>query len=196
MSLIRTYTKIIISKNRFQYIMVVISIILSYLLLALTTVCANKIMILSSGSLYPEMHYLYISILTILLIAGASMIVYQYLNIMKTGLRDYYIQQGHRTTKRSIRHIILMQVVFLVIVSLPVGLLGGYFLSESVINLLRSISKNLILLGEVSSVTPLVFCAGVIGSFIVLIGIHLDVTVRKMPLDNILSDNFMINSVV
>lgn len=193
MNLFRNFSKIMTSNYYIKYLLVAFSIVLSYLIISVTTVYADNILVFSSESVYSEMRYLYISILTIFSIAGLSLILYQYLNIIKSSMRDYCLARGLRVTKHNIRMLILLQVVLLIIVSLPVGLLCGYLLTEAIISLIGNVTRGQqYIWSRVTSTTTLFFVAGVISSLIIAIGVYLDLLVRKKPIDNILSDSFLV----
>ncbi|MDD3174190.1 MAG: FtsX-like permease family protein [Herbinix sp.] len=188
MKLLRTYSKLMIVRNYLNYLFVVLSIVVTYILSAITMVYMDNILILSTESLYSNLHYIYISVRTIFFIAGITFVISQYYNIMKSSMRDYYILRGLGATKNTIRILIILQIIFLMVVSIPIGLLGGYILTGYIINFLGKFSLNHNTLEWIASSTTFFLLAGATCCLIISIGVYLEIGVRKMPLSNILSD--------
>lgn len=188
MYLLGTYSKLMFIRNHFNYLRVILSIILTYIILAIIMVYMDNVLILSTEPVYTNMHYIFISIRTIFFIAGITYIINQYHSIMKSGMRDYCILRGLGATRNIIRILIFLQMLFLVIISIPIGLLGGYMLTGFIVRFLDEFSIEYHTIDWVVSSTTFYLAAGAFCCFILSIGIYLERGVRKMPLSNILSD--------
>lgn len=179
-------------RNRFNYLMVVFSIAFAYLIIAVMMIYIDNIIVLSSQREYSDLRYLYISLRTVLLIGGIIFAINQYYNIMKSSIRDFCIMRGLGATNQNIRSLISLQVILLIIISIPIGLLGGYLLTSLFLGLLEEFSLDQNTLKWIASSTTFAVTAGVTCCFIISTGIYLERESRKIPLSDILSDNSLL----
>ena len=193
MNLYQTYSKIIIKRNHLKYLWVTISILLSYIVITFATIYINNILSLSIERDYSKVHYIFISVLTIIYIAGFTSIIYQYYNIMKSGIGDYYILMKLGATKKNIRFLISIQAVLLIIISIPIGLFCGYIITESMMDFISYMSLNKYIVDQINSSTNISLAALGIGIFIIAIGLYIERIVCKMPISNILSGKLIIS---
>ena len=192
MTLYCTYSRILITRNYQKYIQVILTIAVTYLIITFATVYIDSVLSYSTQMENSNLRYIFISILTIFYIAGVTLISYQYYDIMKSGMRDYYILMGLGATKHMIRFLIFIHVALLIFISIPAGLFCGYIFIELMKNFITNISTNESILKNINSTAILMMIAGVIGSLVISIGVYLERNVWKMPLSNILSGSTMI----
>lgn len=188
MKLFRAYSKIMIVRNYKKYLLLGFSIVLVHLLNVITMIYLNLMLSMNTAIEHSVIRYKVVGILTVFFIAGFIIILHQYLNIMKSGMRDYYILLGLGATKRNIQFLIFVQSVFLIVISIPIGLLCGYALTGFITGYLGEYTLNHNILGRLTSVTTLLLVAGVIGSYILSIAVYLERKIRKLPLSYIFSD--------
>jgi|GEM_PF-4898614 hypothetical protein len=187
MNLLRTYSKIIFVRNRLNYLRIACSIILAYAMISFMVIYIYSMLSLNSKGT-SELRYTCISILTILLIAVMTLVIYQLYMVMKVGMKDYRILRGLGATNYSISLLNIVHVVILIIISVPVGLFCGYFLTSYLLRFMDRLVPNHIILERITSVSTLSIIAVVICFFIIVIGIHFDRYIRRTPLTNILSE--------
>jgi predicted lysophospholipase L1 biosynthesis ABC-type transport system permease subunit len=133
------------------------------------------------------MLYIYIGIRTIFFIAGITFIISQYYNIMKSSIKDYCILRGLGASKHNIQSLIFIQVVFLIIISIPVGLYCGYLLTGMIIHLLGNYTVEQNTMNWIVSTNTFYAVAGVTCLLIIAIGIYLEIGTRKMSISDIFS---------
>lgn len=196
MNLLKTYLKLVFIRHRFNYILVIFSIIAAYIAIAITMIYIDNILVLSTENKSANIRYLYISIRTIFMIGGITFVISQYYNIMKSGVRDYCILKALGATKHNIRILIFVQIIFLIVITIPMGLFGGYIITGSILSLLGGFSLNQNTLRIIDSSSTFLLIAGAACCFIISLGIYLEIGIRKMPLSNILSDNEIIGKEV
>jgi ABC-type antimicrobial peptide transport system permease subunit len=189
MDLLKTYLKIIFIRHRYNYLIIILSIIGTYIAMAVTLVYMDNLLFLSSENMYPYLHYLYISLRTIFAIGGITFIISQYYNIMRSGVRDYCILKALGATRQNIKNLIFLQMIFLIIITVPIGLFTGYLLTGSILELLDSFSLNQNTLDFIDSINTFFIIAGIACCFIISIGIYLERGIRKLPLSSILTDS-------
>lgn len=189
MNLLKIYMKLLFIKNRISYLFIVLSIIVTYIVTSITMIYTENVLILNSEPTFSNMHYISISIRTVFIIAGITFVVSQYFNNMKSSVRDYNILRGLGATKKNIRCFIYVQMIFLIIISIPIGLLSGNLLAGLLIRCVGTISLNENVLEWMASATTFYILAGVILFIIIIIGVFLEREITKSPLANIFSDN-------
>lgn len=171
-----------------NYLFVLLSIII-YIFIAVIMVFIDNALILGSGFAYPDFHYIYVGIRTIFLLGGVLLIINQYYNIMKSGLRDYYNMKKPGVTKNNFRILILIQVLFLILTTVPIGLFGGYQLTGMLLNSMGSFSIDSRMKELINSINTFYIMSGAASCSIILTGIYLERGIRKLPLSSVLSDN-------
>ncbi|HWT74600.1 MAG TPA: FtsX-like permease family protein [Mobilitalea sp.] len=187
LNLLKTYLKLMLIRNKLNYLLIILSIIAGYITVSVVMVYIDNVLILSSESIYPDINYIYIGIRTVLIIGGIILIINQYYNIMKSGLRDYCILKSIGATRINIRILILLQVACLLVISIPVGLYSGYLLSNLIIDSLGSFSLNSETRELIDSTETFFVAAGIAFCVISFSGIYIERGIHKMPLNNILS---------
>jgi predicted lysophospholipase L1 biosynthesis ABC-type transport system permease subunit len=140
---------------------------------------------------YQDLGYLYISIRTIFVIGGITLLVYQYYNIMKSGTRDYCILKALGATKHNIRKLILMQVISLIIITIPLGLFLGNRLTNMILNFFADVTMSNSAVDIIDSSNTILLASGSLCAFIICIGIYMERGIQKTSLANILSERFM-----
>lgn len=183
MSLIRTYSKIVLIRNHTSYIRMICSIIMAYVMLSFVTIYFYGMLTLKSVSKNSELRYTLISVLTILIIASIMTVIYQLYTMMKSGMRDYKILRGLGATYFDIRVLNIVQGVVLIIVSIPIGLLCGYLLTSFIIHSMNYLIQNKPVMEGITSLAMLFILSGVVLCFIISIGVYLDRNMRKLPLE-------------
>ena len=189
MNILKTYLKLIIVRNKFNYLMVILSILASYLLISLVMVFVDNILILSKDVTGPDLSHIYIGIRSVFVLAGFSLIFSQCYNIMKSSLREYCILKTLGATRSNIRILISIQTLTLVILTVPLGFYGGHLITGIILDVLAAYSLNNDTKEMVNSVSTLLLVVGIVCAFIFILGAYLERGIRKMPLTNILSDN-------
>ena len=189
MNLLRTYLKLIFVRHRINYALVILSIIAAYIAIAVTMVYIDNILVLSTVNESSNLRYLYISIRTIFIIGGIAFVISQYYNIIKSGIRDYCILKALGATTHNIRMLILVQMVFLFIITIPFGLFGGYILTCNILELIDGFSLNREALRVIDSADTFMLIAGIAGCFIISLGLYLERGISKIPLTSIISDH-------
>ncbi len=188
MFLLSKFSKLVLYKNYLSYLRIIFSIILTYVLLAFTIVYMDNVLILSTEPVYSNLHNIFISIRTIFFMAGITFIIYQYYNIMKSSVREYCILRGLGATKNTIRILILLQMFFLLIISIPIGLSGGYYITGLILRFIEDFTVKYYKIDWIVSSTTFCLTAVAFCCFIISLGIYLERGIRKMPLSCILSD--------
>lgn len=196
MSLLRTYSKIMLIRNHTNYIRMICSIIMAYVMLSFVTIYFYSLLSPNSVSKNSELRYTFLSVLTILIIAGFMTVIYQLYTVMKSGVKDYKILQGIGATFFDIRVLNIVQCVILFIVSIPIGLLCGYLLTSYLINNMDYLIQNRQVMERITSSSTLFILSGVVFCFIITIGVHLDRNMRKIPLLDNISDPYDIQEVI
>lgn len=166
----------------------ILLIIATYIMLSVTILYIDNILNLNTGSVYSKIRYIYISIGTIFFMAGITFILSQYYNIMWSGIRDYCVHRGLGATKHNINCLIIIQVAFLIIISIPVGLFVGYLLTSWLVCLIREFTFNQTMADWLSSYHSLFLISGFTCLLIISVGIYLGRGIRKMSITNILLD--------
>lgn len=188
MNLLRTFSKIMIVRNHMNYLKIICSIIVTYLLISFISIYIDNMLGLYTGSEFTELRYSCISILTILMLAGLTIVIYQFYTVMGSGINDYRILRGLGATNSNIRFLNIVHMIILIIISIPIGLFCGYFLTSYLIRLLDSQVHNQLILERITSQTTLMIFAGIISSFIISFGVYLDRYIKKMSLTSILTE--------
>jgi hypothetical protein len=142
MNLVKAYFKLLLIRNRTNYMFVALSTIICYLVVSVTVIYIDNILTLSSDSIYSNMHYIYIGIRTVIFLAGVTFIIHQYYNILKSGVRDYDIFKGLGATSRDLLNLLFVHAILLIAISISVGMLGGYLLTGLIIRCLSEYSLN------------------------------------------------------
>jgi Putative GTPases (G3E family) len=192
MNMLRTYSKLMIVRNYLNYLYVILSIIITYLLVAVLMIYMDNVSILSGGSEHSNLHYIYITIRSIFFLGGFTFIISQYYNIMKSGTKDYCVLKGLGATNDTIRYLIFLQTIFLIFISIPVGLLSGYLLTGKITDFLENYMVARDTLDWINTSVTFYITAGVICCFIISIGIYQERRLRKMPLSKIFLDNTLV----
>lgn len=188
MNLLKTYFKLMIIRNKRNYLLVVLSIIFAYLSISLIMVYMDNVLYLSSEFMYPRIHYIYTGFRSVIIIGGIFFIIIQYYNIMKSSLRDYCIFKTLGATKRIIRILITLQEVVLIFITLPIGLFFGNTSCILIINSFANLTVNDNVIKLLDSFVVFIVFTVIASSFIICIGFHLEKSVRKLPLSVTLSD--------
>jgi len=129
-------------RYRRSYLYVVLSMVSAYIMISIITIYIDNIMAPSMKLPYRNMHYIYVSIRTIFVIGGITLLINQYYNIMKSSTRDYCILKALGATKYNIRKLILMQAILLFIITIPLGLFLGHTLTNSILNIFADVTMN------------------------------------------------------
>lgn len=195
-NLLKTYFKLMIVRNKLYYLYIIISIVLSYIAISAIMIYIDNTLILGSDFIYPSFRYIYISIRTVFIIGGILLIVSQYYNVMKSSIRDYCILKTLGATKNIIRMLIFIQIVFLMIITSPIGLYTGYILSNLIINSLGSFSLNSSSKDLINSSNTFYLIAGIASCIIIGFGIYLEWGVRKMRISSFILGNTAMNKEV
>jgi ABC-type antimicrobial peptide transport system permease subunit len=155
---------------------------MAYGIISLVAIFFDSMLMLNYVAAYSELHYIFNSIRTIILIASITLVIYQVYMIMSSGMKDYSILCGLGATSSDIRVLNIAQMVLLIIVSIPIGLLLGYSLTASLLSHFDNLIQNKLVLEYITSISTLSIIAGVICSLIISIGCYLDRSLRKMPI--------------
>ncbi len=188
MNLLMLYIKLILLKNKKNYLYVILSIIAAYVLIAVLMVYIDNVLILSSDFFYPDFRYLYHSIRAVFIIAGVSYVSNQYYSVMKSGLRDYLILRQIGATRYNIRILILVQILCLILITTPVGLLSGFSITDMVLKVISSYSLNTDSSEMINTTQTFFIIVGAASCFIISVGIYLDREIKKMPCSNLLTE--------
>lgn len=179
MNLKNTYLELIFVKNKINYLFVIISLIASYVLISVTMIYMEKILALSNEQIYNNIQYLYISISTLIYIGGIVFIISQYHTILENSIKDYCILKVLGATMHNITLLIMLQMIFLIIISVPMGLWGGYIATSIILSLLGDFSANLNITKWIESYDIFLASSCITCCCIILAGIYLKVEVRK-----------------
>lgn len=182
MNLLRTYSKILIIRNYLNYIRIILSILIAYVLISFTSIYIDSILTLKSLSKDSDLRYTCISILTIMLIAGVTFIIYQFYTVMRLSIKDYIILRELGATYHNIRFLNLLHMFFLMIVSIPIGLYGGFISTSYLITVIGRMVQNRGLHNRITSSSTLFILSGFIISFIIAIGMYMNLRLKRMPL--------------
>jgi predicted lysophospholipase L1 biosynthesis ABC-type transport system permease subunit len=115
---------------------------------------------------------------------------------MKSGMRDYYILKSLGATKRIIQVLILIQMMFLILITIPIGLASGYLLSSMVLDSLSEFTLNNTTKELLDSTKTFYLIAGIACCFIISIGIYLERGIRNMSVSSILTDHISLSKEV
>ena len=189
MNLIRTYSKLMLVRNKYNYLIVTLSIILIYIIISVLMIYIDNILILSSEFMFPNFRYLYISIRTVFLIGGITFIISQYYNIMKAGTRDYLIMKSLGATKGIVRSLIVIQIVLLILITIPLGLFSGYLLSNLILNSISDFSLSTHTQDLLDSTRTFYIIAVSACCFIISIGIYLERGISRTPVSSIIIES-------
>jgi ABC-type antimicrobial peptide transport system permease subunit len=162
--------------------------IATYMIISIITIYIDNIMALSMSLPYKNLRYIYVSIRTIFVVGGVTLLLNQYYSIMKSSTKDYCILKALGATKINIRRLMYIQVVSLIIITIPLGLFLGQMLTNSLLHFFAAIIMNSTTVEVIDSSNTFLLVSGSLCGFIICIGIYLERGVRKMPLSNILSD--------
>lgn len=193
MNLVKAYFKLLLIRNRANYLFVALSTIICYLVVSITMIYIDNILILSSDSIYSNMHYIYIGIRTVIFLAGVTFIIHQYYNILKSGARDYGIFKGLGATNRDLINLLFIQVILLIVISILVGMLGGYFLTGLITRFISEYSLNHKVMEGVASSTAFFIASGSSCLIITIIGAFLWNGIKKQPVSDLFSDSHILS---
>lgn len=189
MKLYSTLIRLTIIKNRRNYLFGVFLIIIALIAITIITIYIENILVMSMELPLPNLRFTFGSIQTIFCISGATFVVDQFNKIMKSNMRDISILKALGATKHNIRVFILLQAVLLIVMTLPMGLVIGIFLTKQILKFLVEVSfYDSINVLFYSGVTFFLISAGICFS-IMMIGIDIEKGVRKMPPSQILSES-------
>lgn len=188
MSLYLLQLRLIILRYRVNYLYVILSMIVSFVAIAVATIYCESMLILSTNSPFYNLNRIYSSIRVVIIIAGITFIMNQYYIIMKASTRDYHILRVLGATRNNIRILILEQVFLLIFITLPLGLFIGYFLTGSIMSFFDRIILNHNKLEIIDSVKTFILVSGCICFSIILIGFYLERGVLKTPISSILTE--------
>jgi ABC-type lipoprotein release transport system permease subunit len=163
--------------------------IAAYMIITIITIYIDNIQALSMALLYKNLRYLYVSIRTIFVVGGVTLLLNQYYHIMKSSTKDYCILKALGATKCNIRSLIFMHAVLLIITTIPLGLFLGQMLTNGLLHFFAAVIMNSTSVEVIASSNTFLFISGSLCFFIICIGIYLERGIRKMPLSNILSDH-------
>lgn len=196
MKLLKTYLKLILIRNKRNYLSVILTIIAAYLAISVMVIYIDNVLYLSSEFMYPRINYIYNSIQSIVIIGAIFFIAYQYYNIMRSGMRDYCILKTLGATKRVIRILIMIQEIILIFITLPIGFFFGNITSTLLINSLGSLTMNGNVIKLLDSFVVFLVFSGIASSFIICIGFYLEKSIRILPLSDTLSENTLFSKKV
>lgn len=189
MNIYKTYIKLILLRYRKNYLYVILSMIAAYMIITIITIYIDNIQALSMALLYKNLRYLYVSIRTIFVVGGVTLLLNQYYHIMKSSTKDYCILKALGATKCNIRSLIFMHAVLLIITTIPLGLFLGQMLTNGLLHFFAAVIMNSTSVEVIASSNTFLLISGSLCGFIICIGIYLERGIRKMPLSNILSDH-------
>lgn len=189
----KAYFKLLLIRNRANYLLIALSTIICYLVISVTMIYIDNILILSSDSIYSNMHYIYIGIRTVIFLAGVTFIIHQYYSILKSGARDYGIYKGLGATSRDLLNLLFIQIIVLIVISIPVGMFGGYLLTGLIIRCLSEYSLNHKIMEGVASSAVFFIASGSSCLIITIIGAYLWNGIRKQPVSNLFADSHILS---
>lgn len=174
MSLHKAFYELIIRKNFTRYLLIILSLIASYIAATIFIIYIDNLLVIYSKNDLPQYRYILNSIRAVFVVALILFIGYQFYNIMKISLRSYIIITTIGGTKQQIRMLILLHLLFLIIISIPLGLNIGHYLSCILLNY----AENILLktgLGEIiNSNISFSLIAGVVIIGTIVLTIDLD----------------------
>jgi ABC-type antimicrobial peptide transport system permease subunit len=189
MKLYLTYLKLILNKNKMNYIFVILSIMVSLLTIAVISIYIDNILAISKGMPSEKLRYIFGSIQTIFCLAAVSYVLNQYYTILKSDIRDFSLIKAFGATKQDLRILILFEVVLLIVFTIPLGVFGGIVLVNILLYVLpdMSLRTSTIALLDYSAVSLVI--SAIIICFIIITGIKIEVGIRKISPSQILSEN-------
>jgi putative ABC transport system permease protein len=153
------------------------------------SVYTDNILLLGNNYSFPYIKYIYESVFTIFLISGFLFITNQYYSILRSGIKDFLFLKRLGATRRNIRILILIEAFLLFIITIPLGLIIGRYLTGAIVGLLDGLSCDQSVLGLFDSISTLIVIAGIMGCVIVALGMYVERGIRKVPLSDIISDD-------
>jgi len=187
--LLKSFLKIIINKNKVNYLQIVATIITVYIVMTVLLTYINSVLNLVTDSMHPNFLYLYFSMRSVLIIGGLTIIINQYYNIMITNKKDYYILKVLGATKMNIDTLILLQIMLLISITIPTGMLCIYFIRGAISEIFEIQSINNIVKEQTVSNKTFIIIVSVAMCIIIYMGYYLAKGIRKTSLSSILSDH-------
>ncbi len=139
MSLHKAFYELIFRKNFIRYLLIILSLISSYIATTIFIIYIDNLLLIYSKNDLPQYRYILNGIRAVFVVAIILFIGYQFYNIMKISLRNYIIITTIGASKQQIRMLIILQFLFLLIISIPLGLNIGHYLSCILLNYAENI---------------------------------------------------------
>lgn len=132
--------KLMMKKNKINYLVCIGSIIIFIVIMTAFAIIGEYMKTDSMNSLSSFMfiRLKFSGIQTIFCITGVISILNQYYKIMRTNIIDYNILKALGVSKNQIRILIFLQALLLVIFTAPIGLLLGLSFTHFIVQILMS----------------------------------------------------------
>jgi len=192
MNLYHSFYKLFVVKYRMSYLFVIVSLIVTYIAVAILTVYIDNVLTLGTEIPFPNLQYIYGSIRTIFILGGITFIIYQYFTIMKASMKDYYILKALGATNHNIRVLLFIQVMLVIVITVPLGLSTGHYFTDLILNLLDGFILNRGTMELVNSSNTYYILTASLCCIIISFGVYMEIGIRKMPLSDIMSDSSVI----
>lgn len=189
MALYKTYLKLIIKKNRLNYISVIFTIILSFLAVAIMKVYIDSMLAINSELWIPNMTNIFKNIQSVFCMAGITFVLNRYNNIMKSNIRNYNILMSFGATRHDIRMFMMLQVLLLMIITIPFGASGSMLITMAIKKLISEFNLYSSLPSSFNIVTIALIAWLVIGVFLSVLGFKVEKEIKEMSLSQALSED-------
>jgi len=189
MELYRTYIKLILLKNKLKYLLIILSIIVSFLAISIITFYIDNILTLNTYLPMQNLSYIFDSFQTLFCIGGITFIIYQYYNTMKSSTSDYSILKALGASGFQIRMMVVIQALTLIILTIPSGILLGDIITRSIIEALMDFTAYNQVISSFNSSMFFILLSILIAIAILIIGFVLEKGIRNMPPTQIYPEN-------
>ena len=179
MKLQKKFFDIIIYKNRNKYLVVLLSIIIGYIAATFFTIYIDNVLLIYSRDDFPQYHHIYNNIRAVFIISLVFFASYQYYNVMKISRQGYFIFITNRATRRQIRILIFFQILFLLFITITIGLFIGYHFSNILVNYADIMLIDTSFGSMLNSDNTFSLISIVISSIIIVLAIDMDRTLWK-----------------
>lgn len=172
MKLQKLFLKLIVCKNSIRYILVILSIIISYLGAIFFVIYIDNVLLIYSKVDFLHYRYIFNSIRAIFILSLLLFLSYQYNSIIKVTLKEYRFLYMKGMEKQKIRILMFEQIGFLLVISIAVGLYTGNYLSCAILSIAKKIFMVTRYQEVINSNSSFYLVAGIIS--IIIIGLAID----------------------
>ncbi len=179
MRLQKKFFDLIIYKNRTKYLVVLLSIIIGYIAATFFTVYIDNVLLIYTRDKFPQYHQVYNNIRALFVVSLVIFSGYQYYNVMKISQQGYVIFFINGATRWQIRILIIIQILFLLIITISIGLFIGYHFSCILLNYAESMLVDTSFGSTLNSENSFSLISIIISSIIIVLAVDMDRTLWK-----------------